>query len=700
VSTNYSVPIWRKAPFIRLLLPLVLGILLQWYLSIPVYRSLIALLCFGIAYRIFLFFPLVLRYKLRALQAIVINLVLICLGLLITWQKDIRNSNAWMGRYYQQQDYLVIRIDESPQQKEKSWKVNGQVEKIIQKDSSINCKGKLLLYFSKDSISSQLKYGDRILVNKKLQEIKNSGNPGAFNYQQYAAMQLVFHQLYLKPSDWVKLEGVNTNQFKQFIINARTKILSILRKNLPPKKDELGIAEALLIGYTSDLDRDLVKAYSNTGVVHIIAISGMHLGLIYILLGWIFCRMPAIKKSKILQLVLMLTSLWLFAILTGAAASVIRSAVMFTFIAIGKAVSKKSSIFNSMAASAFVMLCYNPYFLWDVGFQLSYLAVIGIIIFQATIYNWIYFKNKIANEVWKLMAISLAAQVFTFPICIYYFHQFPNYFLLTNIIAVPLSSAILFMEIGLVALAWIPWMGEWLGKLVGALLWLMNQIILWVSELPFSVWEKIPATLVSTALLYLIVFFFCSWLMKKSKIAFRISLISLLAFTLLQSYGEWRIKNQQKVIVYNIPQHQAIDFIRGNQFKFLGDSGILGDQALQNFHIKPARVALQLTKPLDTFSVCHLPPLFYQLGNQKIVLIDRPMQMGSLVSKIDVDMIILSKNVKIVISQLASVFNCKQYVFDASNSLWKIGQWQKDCEELHLRSYSVAEKGAFVLTEN
>jgi len=395
-----------------------------------------------------------------------------------------------------------------------------------------------------------------------------------------------------------------------------------------------------------------------------------------------------------------LTSLWLFAILTGAAASVIRSAVMFTFIAVGKTVSKKSSIFNSMAASAFVMLCYNPYFLWDVGFQLSYLAVIGIIIFQATIYNWIYIKNKIANEVWKLMAISLAAQVFTFPICIYYFHQFPNYFLFTNIIAVPLSSAILFMEIGLVALSWIPWLSEWLGKLVGGMLWLMNQIILWVSELPFSVWEKIPATLASTALLYLIVFCLSTWLMKKSKIAFQLSLITLLAFTLLQSFGEWKIKNQRMVIVYNIPQHQAIDFVKGNQFKFLGDSGIVKDQALQNFHIQPARVALQLTKPLDTFSVYHLPPLFYQLGNQKIVLIDRPMQWESLVSKIDVDMIILSKNAKIVISQLASVFNCEQYVFDASNSLWKIGQWHKECEELHLRSYSVAEKGAFVLTEN
>ncbi len=700
MSTNYSVPIWRKAPFIRLLLPLVLGIFLQWYLAIPVYRSLFALLCFGIAYCIFLFLPLVLRYKFQSLQAIIINLLLVCLGLLITWQKDIRNSNAWMGRYYQQQDYLVIRIDESLQQKEKSWKVNGQVEKIIQKDSSINCKGKLLLYFSKDSISSQLKYGDRIIVHKSLQEIKNSGNPGAFNYQQYAAMQLVFHQLYLKPNDWVKLEGENVNQFKQFIINARNKILSILRKNLPPNKDELGIAEALLIGYTSDLDRDLVKAYSNTGVVHIIAISGMHLGLIYILLGWIFCRIPGIKKSKILQLVFMLTSLWLFAILTGAAASVIRSAVMFTFIAIGKTVSKKSSIFNSMAASAFVMLCYNPYFLWDLGFQLSYLAVIGIIIFQATFYDWIYFKNKVANEVWKMMAISLAAQVFTFPICIYYFHQFPNYFLITNIIAVPLSSAILFMEIGLVALSWIPWLSEWLGKLVGGMLWLMNQTILWVSELPFSVWEKIPATLVSTALLYLIVFCLCSWLMKKSKIAFRLFLFSLLAFTLLQSYGEWKIKNQQKVIVYNIPQHQAIDFINGNQFKFLGDSEILGDKALQNFHIQPARVALQLTKPLDTFSIYHFPPMFYQIGSQKIVVLDRPMQLDALLSKIDVDMIILSKNAKIVISQLDSVFNCKQYVFDASNSLWKIGQWQKECEELHLRSYSIPDKGAFVLTEN
>lgn len=434
--------------------------------------------------------------------------------------------------------------------------------------------------------------------------------------------------------------------------------------------------------------------------MHIIAISGMHLGLIYMLLLWIFCRIPVINQSQTLQLVLMLTCLWLFAILTGAAASVVRSAVMLTFIAVGKNISKKSSIYNSMAASAFVMLCYHPYFLWEVGFQLSYLAVAGIIVFQPAIYNWIYVKNKWVNELWKLMAVSLAAQILTFPICIYYFHQFPNFFLLTNLIAVPLSSAILFAEIGLVALSWIPPLGVMIGKLISGLVWIMNQVILWVSQLPFSVWEKIPATFASTVMMYLLVFCISAWLLKKNKTAFQLALFTLLAFTLLQSYGDWQIKNQQKVIVYNIPQHQAIDFVSGNRFRFLGDSGILGNKALQNFHLQPARIALQLSQPLDTPYLYASPPLFYQLGRKKIIVLDRPLQFDALQSKIDVDMIIVSKNPQILIAQLASVFNCTQYVFDASNSLWKIGQWQKECEELHLRSYSVPNNGAFVTTEH
>ena len=268
------------------------------------------------------------------------------------------------------------------------------------------------------------------IIHKNLQPIKNSGNPGAFNYQRYAAFQGIYHNVFLKDKDWQVVPGNTKNWFYDFVYSARAYVLSVLRNTIHTGKDELGIAQALLIGYTNDLDKDLVQAYSNTGVVHIIAISGMHLGLIYVLLLWIFTKMPLINKSKLVQLILILTCLWLFAFLTGASPSVLRAAVMFSCIAIGKNLKKDVSIFTSLAASALILLCFNPYYLWAVGFQLSYLAVIGIVVFQKPIYNCLYIKNKWIDKVWQLMAVSTAAQLLTFPLCIYYFHQFPNLFLL------------------------------------------------------------------------------------------------------------------------------------------------------------------------------------------------------------------------------------------------------------------------------
>jgi competence protein ComEC len=431
-------------------------------------------------------------------------------------------------------------------------------------------------------------------------------------------------------------------------------------------------------------------------VVHIIAISGMHLALIYGLLVWLFDKIPLINKSTITQVILILACLWIFSLLTGAAASVLRSAVMFTFIAVGKKLSKQSSIYNSLAGSALVMLCYNPYFLWDVGFQLSYLAVVGIIIFQKAIYNWFYIKNKLLNEIWKLMAISLAAQVLTFPICIYYFHQFPNLFLITNIVAVPLSGIILFVEIGLVAFSWVPFAGSLLGTLTGWMVWFMNSIIRVISEISFAVWDNIPSSVASTWLLYGVVIGVGMWLLNQSKASFRMAIISLLAFVILQAWQNWQIKQQQQLIVYNVPQHKAIDFIAGNEYHFIGDSILLEDGALQNFHLKPARIALQLYKRSDSLQTVFQQLQFYQFGNKKILLIDKPLWFEQGLQKTDVDLIIISKNPSLRISRLAAVFNCGKYIFDASNSLRKIDQWQKDCSDLHLNYFSIPANGAYV----
>ncbi len=697
MQNRLFIPIFKSAPFIRLLLPFAAGIILQWYLSIPLQLIIPAITAFTAANLFYYLLTISVRYKLQAMQGILMNLLLIAFGMLATWQKDVKYKTDWYGNYYKEGAYIIATIGEPLVEKSKSYKANAFAEGVISNGKTTACQGKLLVYFTKDSAAQQLHYGDRIMINKNLQVIKNSGNPGAFNYQRYAAFQQTFHNVFLKEKDWVLLPGKNANGFKQFIFTGREKILTTLRKNIAADKDELGIAEALLIGYTSDLDKDLVQAYSNTGVVHIIAISGMHLGLIYVMLVWLFAKIPLINKSKLLQVILILCCLWLFSLLTGASASVLRSAVMFTFITIGNNLAKKTSIYNSLAASAFVMLCYNPYFLWDVGFQLSYLAVVGIIVFQKPIYNLIYIKNKFIDKVWQLMAISLAAQILTFPICIYYFHQFPNLFLLTNIIAVPLSSIILYAEIFLVAFSWIPFVGAWLGKITGSLVWVMNKIIVWISSFWFAVWDRIPANALSTWLLYAVVIAISAWLIHKNKTVFKWALCCLLAFTMVQVYGIWQIKNQHKIIVYNVPQYQAIDFVSGNNYKFIGDSVLLISGMLQNFHLKPGRIALQLNNKADSLKGCLPHPPFYQFGNKKVLLVDEPMVFVPAQQKIDVDIIIISKSPKLYIPQLAAVFNCRQYVADASNSLWKIDNWKKDCERLHLQLHSVPEKGAFIL---
>ncbi len=700
-TKNPSIYAWKTAPFIRLLLPFTGGIILQRYFEYSLFLIFSILMISGIACFFSAVASVALKYKLRVVSGAAFFIVFAAAGAFTVWRKDIRHNTQWYGHHIFPADQLLIRIDEELTEKAKSSKTTGYVEAVIQADVVIPCSGKLLLYFRKDSLGTALRYGDRIMINKEPQPVRSTGNPGAFNYERYAAFQQLFHTVYLKPNEWLPVPGPHANLFKAWLNSLRQNIVSSLRTNIHGK-DEAAIAEALLIGYKEDLDKDLVQAYSNTGVVHIIAISGLHLGLIYVMLLWIFNKIPFIRRSKFLSVLFILACLWLFTLLTGASASVLRSAVMFTFIVLGenlftKKSGRKASIYNSLAVSALVILVYDPFFLWDVGFQLSYLALISIVSFQKPVYNLIYIPNKWLNKVWELAAVTIAAQILTFPICIFYFHQFPTLFLFSNVIAVPLSSLILFVEILLVAFSWWNFAAVWIGKVAYWLLWLMNKLILVLDELPFAVWDSIHATAFSTWLLYAVVIFCAYWLLKKKKNALKLWLVSMLAFIMLSASDKWNVVNQKKLIVYNVPQHPAIDFIDGNKWQFIGDSILLEDGSLQNFHLKPCRVSLQLTKRVDSLATLYHNKFYLQFGTKRILLIDHPFPYGTGEQKIDVDIIVISGNPKLYISQLANVFNCNQYVFDANNPLWKIDKWKKDCEELHLRHHTVSSQGAFIL---
>ena len=694
---TYHLPFWKTAPIIRLLIPLIAGIILHWYVQFTLTFILVSLASFLTAFLLTHFFSAPSAYLFRKFQAFLFYIFIAAVGMLLTWHKDSRHQPDWYGRSYADSSVLLIKINEPLTAKERSFKTEGTIIRVINGRQETNSSGKILLYFSKDSITPPIQYGDLILVGQPLQPIRNSGNPGAFNYQRYAAFQQLYHQLFLKPGDWQATGLSNPHFFRSFLFDARASVLGTLQRYIDNDAGELGIAEALLIGFKEDLDKDLVQAYSNTGVVHIIAISGLHLGLIFFVLTWLFNRTPVLKRSRHVKVLLLITCLWLFSLLTGGAASVLRSAVMFTVIILGKYYFKQSSVYNSLAASAFLMLCYNPYYLWDVGFQLSYLAVIGIVSLQGPIYRAWYIKNKMLRKTWEMASITIAAQVAAFPICIYYFHQFPNLFLFTNLLVVPLSTIILFGEILLIICASLSPVANFLGVVLTALIWFMNKAILFFNGFSFSVWDNIYATMFTTWLLYGLVIFFCSWLLKRQRKLLRLAVACLAGLSVMFTYAYSQLRQQKKIIIYNVSKHRAVDFISANKNVFEGDSVLKSEGLLQNFHLKPARISMQVSKSAEQMPWLKSSGVIRQFYNKKMVFIDTNYTLHPSDSIVAIDVLLISNNAAVELRDLLEVVKPSVVVLDASNSLWKIEKWKKECEQLLLRCHSVAEQGAFVL---
>ena len=699
MAVKYGIPLWKKAPFIRILLPFVVGILVQYFFVISFNSILFITTITTSLFFIFSIIPLEYRYSFQGVQGFILTAIIFGTGMLTVWQKDIRNNVNWFGHSYNDSSSLIIKINEPLIEKDKSYKGEGLVEAIIDNGINKSVTGKILIYFSKEDVTKLPKYGDKILIEGGLQLIKNAGNPGGFNYSRYMAFQQTFQQVYLKADKFILLKEHQENPLYAFIYNARNGVINVLQKFITGNKKVTGIAEALLIGYKEDLDKDVVQAYSNTGVVHIIAISGMHLGLIYAVLIWIFLRLPVIKRNAGIRVGLILLCLWLFSLITGGSASVLRSAVMFTCILIGKEFFKQTSIYNSLATSAFLLLCYDPFMLWDVGFQLSYCAVIGIVWLQKPIQNLFFFKQTSIQYLWQMCAVTIAAQILTLPVCIYYFHQIPTLFLITNLICVPLSTVILFAEIFLIIISFIPLVATLIGKFIYVLTWIMNFVIDSCNRLPFSLVDKIYATPTTTMLLYAFVITCSAGLLRYNKKLIKISVLFFLVFISLWSYGKFTLLQQKKIIIYNVSKHSAVDFISADHYFFWGDKEFTKEGALQNFNLKPARVSLQISESRDTLRSMQHSKYLWQFFNKKLMIIDTALSFIPLQKKLEIDVLLITKNTNVDIQNITSAVTPRCIVFDASNSLWKIEQWKKQCSVLHLPCFITAEQGAFILDD-
>ena len=695
---------WKKAPFIRLLVAVMTGIIIQWQLQIPVTILWYLLIIPIIIITCFFYISYFSRYKLTWINGIAVFMLFLLFGALLSFYKDARHNDKWFGNFYKENNALIVTLDEPLVEKTKSIKANAKVAWLIRDGVKLPVNGTVILYFKKelpgeaDNSLSHLKYGSQIIFKKSLQEIKNSGNPGGFDYKRYSLFHGITHQVYLKPYEFEILDTKKENFFNSFLFKVRESVLRILRKNIKGEK-EAGLAEALLIGYKDDLDQSLVQSYTNTGVVHIIAISGLHLGLIYWLLVQVFKPLQKRKKLKWLRPVFIISGLWLFSLLAGGQPSVLRSALMFTCLVLGEGLNKKSSIFNTLAFSAFILLCINPYWLWDVGFQLSYAAVLSIVIFMRPIYNWFYIKNKLVDFIWKLNSVTIAAQILTIPLSIYHFHQFPNYFLLTNFVAVPLSSIIVLGEILLCTVSWIPVVAILAGKILTWLIWLMNTWIERIEALPFSLWDGLQITIAQVIFLILFIAGTGFWLMERSKKSMLAGLVALLCFFIIRSISFIEANHQQKIIVYNVPQKKAIDLVDGKEYSFIGDSDLLENDFARNFHLKPARILFRISPSVDMNKFLYYDH-YIRYKERIILLLDESTSFQNNESNPVIDLLVVSKNPRLYFPNLAAALNIKQVVFDGSVPAWKSNNWKKDCDSLHILYHDVNEKGAFVMNLN
>lgn len=686
------VPVWKPAPFLRLLPLFCAGIIWQQYF--PAGSRMICLLAFIFSGLVFAFrlLPAYYQFRLSSWRGIPLLSLVFLSGIMAVFFRDIRNQDNWLGREWKDGDGIVCRLDDPLQEKEKRFRGEASVQYLIRKDSLIKTCGRIYIYFPKHDSVALPDYGSHFIIRGNMRPVAGPANPGDFDFARYASFRNIFHLIYLKSGDWKILRNNSAHPFWVFLNDMRISIINTLQQFIGKGSAEAGVAEALLIGYKQDLDKDLVKVYSDTGVVHIIAISGLHLGLIYWMLQKLFVLIR-LHRYKILSGLLQIIFLWTFSLLTGGSASVLRSAVMFSFIIAGTMMGRSASVYNSLAVSAFFLLCYDPLLLWDAGFQLSHLAVLGLVVIQQPLYRSVYLKNKWLDKIWALSAVTLAAQVFTLPACLYYFRQFPVYFLITNLLVVPFSTLILFAGLLLLIISPITGVADFLGiGLKYSIQW-MNGFVEWMNDWPGGIIKDLHQDIIGICLLYMFIAFACRLLLFKEKKSFFASLMVCVLMSIHSLINEIQIRSRHQMILYRTQTGTVIDFVNGrNYFSWFSVVTMDSDPS-----VLQSRYVSQIKNPIGSISMDSISMVRYK--NRMIIMIDSLSLPRPLENDGSPQWLILRNNPKISIKILKKFYNPEMLVFDASCKLWKIEKWQKECEKLHLQSHSIPHRGAWVLED-
>ena len=696
--TNFYIPVWKEAPFLRILIPFIVGIVLANNLQPSIFWVWIMLGVFLLVLWCFNAMRISFHWAYGWIRGLLLEAVIGMLGMLVEDLQIYQTRTVNLGNFYNKGDWVRVILSDPPVKKNNIFIYESSRVSLISKNRIVHPAGSITITLQFDPLGHKAlapEEGDQILFHKNLQEINYGNSMSSAVHQGYNVSQANKFRVFLRQFEFVILKTPKGNNSRPLLDLTKDKILAVLKKNIAGDR-ESGLAEALLVGYRQDLDKELLQSYANTGVVHIIAISGLHLALIFAILKFLMKPIYRKKSGRWVAAILIISMLWTFSFLSGSCPSVLRSALMFTMLVVAENLKKNGSVYNGLFASAFILLCINPSWLWDLGFQLSYLAVLSIVIFYKPIYQYINLNWKIPDLIWQSVSLTVSAQILTAPVCILNFHQFPLYFLPANLLAVPLSSLILIGELLLCSFSFLSGLAHFLGSLITRLIWILNSFIDFISRLPFSTWNHLQISVEQTFLMYIAIGSIAIWIIKRQKAGLFIGLASTVCWLALRSSSFIKSFHQEKIFVYNVPRHQAIDCIQGRQFIFFGDPAVEEMVARRRFYLDPTRTMFRLKDKYKTVPQ-NVNAGVFLWSKKKLLLLNDSLASYVWAAPINFDLILLSRNCPVSISSLHTVFKNAFWIFDRTNSEKKLNQWKTECEELGLPYYDVAEKGPFVM---
>ena len=666
-------------PLFKVTIFFVFGIIFSHYFDFQVFNLLIVLACSMLL--------LVVLFRLKfKLKSILISLTIFISSFLIgllshSIHKEINNKKHYIHSILKDKGESQIEIVIIEKLKDSPTNFR-YIAEVNQLNSEPKC-GKILLNINNETEIKRITIGSHLLLSGSIYKNQKPKNPDQFDYSKYLENQQVYGQFYTSASE-VKISAEISKSFSFYAAELRNKIISNL-ENKGFHKQELSVVVALILGQQQEISPEILHDYQFAGAIHVLSVSGLHVGFILTFLTFLLKPIPNTKKGSLLKLFITLLGLWSFGVLAGLAPCVVRSITMFSFVAIALFLNRSSNIYFSLLISGLLILLFQPSFLFDVGFQLSYLALFFIVWLQPLLKTIYTPKNKIITYFWDIITVSFAAQIGTLPLNIYYFHQFPGLFFVTNLIVLPGLTLLLALAIFVVLFAafdvvWIPVI-----KTLESGIWLLNKIINWIASFERFIFKDIPLSFSMLLGLYLVFFTWIVWFKKPSFTKLSISFVSLIVFQIICLNTKFNSEKTTEFIVFNIKKNTLISERNGeNIIVFANDS--LHGKIENNTNLKSYLVA-NFCKVIKKKRMQNV----YYFNKKKILVINK----YATTTLLNADVLLLTNSPKINLERLFLNYKPEQVVCDGSNFKSYVKLWKKSCEKLNIPFHDTTEKGFF-----